>query len=509
MAELFPNSIDRDDPRRNGERLVFDWFSKDEIKGTVYYSLRQKNHRYKLSSEIDFLYICERGILCIEVKGGQNIYRQDRTWYSENRNGETFQIHNPFEQALGCQYALKKYLSDIYGKHSKQANYLIGYAVIFPECIFTGEGNDLVTEVVFDGKNNIYEFGKYLDSVFDYWTEQEKTKHHFSPEKLNIQQLKQLNDLLRGDFRVVPSMHLELQSIEERMLQLTDEQYDVIETVQENERALIQGTAGTGKSLLALELVRKSAAKEKNVLYLCFNRNMARYASASLEKSEYINVSTFHTLMKKYFEDEEVYNYSVKELCNKSSLQCFDETEKYDVVVVDEGQDLFCVEVFDVLEYIVKNGLSTGSWYMFFDPNQNIFGKIDDFETTFELLKESYKPAILNLRINCRNTEQIARRTSLLTNTPPAKYLKVNGLKVENKKYETKQEFIKELRKTIMSLISSGVESKDIVIISTLKKSNSLLANIDEICNYKIIENSNINKFDKKCINYYTVFIFF
>ena len=48
MAKLIPNEIDQEDPRRDGERLVFEWLSDPAVPGTAFYSLLQKNHRHKL-----------------------------------------------------------------------------------------------------------------------------------------------------------------------------------------------------------------------------------------------------------------------------------------------------------------------------------------------------------------------------------------------------------------------------------------------------------------------------
>lgn len=114
MAKMLPDKIERNDSRRNGEYLIYDLFSQEKIKGTVLYSLFQKNHLHKLIGEIDFLYICERGLICFEIKGGQSIYRRNGVWYSKNRLGTENEIHNPFEQAKDCQYALKRYLKDTY-----------------------------------------------------------------------------------------------------------------------------------------------------------------------------------------------------------------------------------------------------------------------------------------------------------------------------------------------------------------------------------------------------------
>ena len=46
MAKLIPNEVDWSDPRRNGERIVFECLSDANIPGTAFYSLLQKNHKH-------------------------------------------------------------------------------------------------------------------------------------------------------------------------------------------------------------------------------------------------------------------------------------------------------------------------------------------------------------------------------------------------------------------------------------------------------------------------------
>ncbi len=505
MARMLPDYIDQEDSRRNGERMVFEWLSDAHVPGTAYYSLLQKNHKHKLIGEVDFLYVCDRGFLCIEVKGGQEIYRDGMEWFSVNKRGIPNSIHNPFVQAKDCQYALKSYFSDTYGRYSEQANYLIGYAVIFPECIFTGKGNDLVTEVMFDARYNLDEFPIYLNRVFDYWEGLEKDRHGKLPQKLTTDQLRQANDLLRGDFQVVPSMHLELQHVDQQMIKLTEEQYDRLDDIEENKRAVVKGGAGTGKTILALELARKLAAKNKQVLFLCYNSNMSEYVSISLNNRPNITVSTFHSHVLKALGNKSLFSCSAKELSKVYLAGNRPDVTQYDAVIIDEGQDLFYTEVFDVLNTLLKKGLSGGTWVVFLDPNQNIFNPIDDFEFAFEYMQELYHPAILSLNTNCRNTQPIASRTAALTITPPAKNLKLSGPKVVTRTYTKRTDFLVSFRKELQSLLTSGISPADIVVLSRRKKENSLFDNIDEICNLKIVERDNLSFHGGKCLNYFTV----
>ena len=502
---MLPDYIDQSDARRNGERLVYSWFSNDEIPGTVYYSLLQKNHKHKLIGEIDFLYVCERGFLCIEVKGGQGIYCQDKKWHSINRLGIDNEIHNPFVQAKDCRYALQSFFTDVYGKNSPQSQYLFGYAVIFPECKFTGHGNDLFTEVMYDNSYDLNEFPKFLNDTFDFWEKQEMQKHNCRPLKLSQEQLRQANDLLRGDFHVVPSMHLTFQNVEQKMIQLTEEQYEILDIVEDNPRVVIQGAAGTGKSLLALQMVRKYAAMEKQVLYLCFNKNMADYAKASLDSSEYISVSTYHHLLINELNISMKSYVDITVLNDLYSQKCSEPTQKYDAIVVDEGQDLFCLSTFDVLNSFLNGGMEDSSWIFFMDSNQNIFNSQKEYQETFEYMRELYHPTIQKLNTNCRNTAQIARKTTALTAVPPVKHMKLDGPNVLTRVFETENECVKLIKKEITSLLASGESQKDIIFLSPVRHENSVLRNVDKICNFPIVESTGFSDYNKNVLNYFTV----
>lgn len=506
MAKMIPEYIDQDDPRRDGERLVFQWLSNETIPGVVFYSLLQKNHKHKMIGEIDFLYVCEKGLLCIEVKGGQNIYCKDKQWYSLSKSRMENEIHNPFVQAKDCMYALKKYLIETYGKYSPQANYLIGYAVIFPECKFTGSGNDLLTEVMYDARYELDDFPKFLSTTLDYWAQQEVQKHNYHPTILTTNQLKQTVDLLRGDFCVVPSMNLEMQHVHQQMLRLTEEQFDALDITEENKRVIIQGVAGTGKSLLALEKVRKTAAKGKRVLYICFNRNMAKYATHSLDiiNENYVTIATYHALLQQSLNSNSLFNSDVLYL-SELFLQHKPSVEQYDCLVIDEAQDLMFASAIDSLGNFLKGGLAQGEWVMFLDPNQNIFNNSDEYDFAWEYIRECFSPTVYKLNQNCRNTEQIGRRTSVLTLVAPAKHMKISGPKVILKSYANSSDLLKKLRAELTSLFAGGASPLDVVILSRYKLENSCLANQRKICNLELNDVTDISKINKASLNFFTI----
>lgn len=505
MARMIPSTIDRTDPRRKGEYMVFDWLSNPAIPGVCFYSLPQEKHPHKLIGEVDFLYICEKGMLCIEVKGGIDIYRTERKWYSVNKRNVANEIHDPFEQSRGCMFALKKLLKDTYGKNSNEAKLQTACCVVFPECIAKCKGEGVTLETMYDNRFNLNEFPTFLEKSIEYWAELEKEKHNgIGSNPLSVKQIKQMVDLLQADFGSIPSMKLEIQHVEDQMLQLSEEQMDVIEDMNENRRVLVQGGAGTGKSLLAIEKARRALASGKSVLYLCYNRNMAQYALMNLPaESDELKVCTIHSLLGSYMSGD-VSEMQLDELISNYHKSHTPIDRIFDVLVVDEGQDLMYDYVWETIDPFLNQGIESGEWIVFTDPNQSIFTDNSDYKTGLEYLKEFCAPTIWTLRKNWRNTAQIGRKTTRLTLVPLAKHMKIDGPNVVVRKVEGTKDLQKQLKKDISAVLSGGTPSKNIVILSPKRKQNSAIADLTKMHNMDVLEVRNLYERKDNQINYFT-----
>jgi len=500
IPEAMPN---RNDPKMNGERLVFDMLSRLDLDGIVLHSLLQKNHRYKMIGEVDFLVICKYGIICIEVKGGV-IKRTAGEWTSTSGKGVVHSIQNPFSQAKDCHYATRNYVKDKYPEIYYEAEAMYGYCVVFPECEFKDTGNDLVTEVLFDARKKADDLGDFLKTVYDHWKKEEEVKHGFSPKMMNNGTISKFTDIFRKDISAVPSLKLNIQNIEQQFLELTEEQFDVLESCEENRHIIVTGAAGTGKSVLAVEQFRRMIEKGTKTAYICFNKNMALSAKDSLKSiPSDCFVGTYHGLLMPGGNDDEAMP-TIKDISrNSEALE-----EKYDYLIVDEAQDLFCIEVLDNLEKILCGGLKNGNWMMFMDKKQNIFGRNDDFDFADEYIRSECSPAYFPLNVNCRNTKQIGRRNALLTQTEHAKYLKIDGEIVGVHQYKDRNDFLSLFKYELQNLLTWGMSINDIVILSKHRLENSLLNGIEKVCNYFLNAPLNISYAKKNQLNYYTVHSF-
>ena len=125
-----------------------------------------------------------------------------------------------------------------------------------PDCEFKYEGIEIIPEILFD-KRNYHNLLETVEYSFNYWRNKLRTQHGFEGECLSEDEMKRLANLLRGDFHFVPSMKDTIDVTSKALCALTDEQYDILESLEDNARALVSGVAGAGKTLLAMEQARR------------------------------------------------------------------------------------------------------------------------------------------------------------------------------------------------------------------------------------------------------------
>ena len=139
-------------------------------------------------------------------------------------------------------------------------------------------------------------------------------------------------------------------------------------------RLWVQGTAGSGKTQLALKELRKADAQNKTAMYICFNR--ALVDSVKLSAPNPKNCWTFHELARFVAESQgQVIDFGDEATFKRIVdyfLTHYDELkEQLDVLVIDEGQD-FYPEWGSVLLELVK---PEGRMIWLEDSSQRIYGR--------------------------------------------------------------------------------------------------------------------------------------
>ena len=514
MARMIPATISPD-VKSPAERMIYSWLSDLEWENCiVLHSLGMAEHVDKIFGEIDFVVIADEGVLCIEVKGGI-VKRQGGDWHFINRYGkDSTKKEGPYKHAQGNEQSLRLYLEKrLKNKQDPICRCAYANCVMTPDCVIDADDNiEIIPEITFDKRNTKEDLPKFFERSFKYWKDKTMEKHHFSGRHLQNEDKERLVSILRGDFAFVPAMSLALKRTDEMLASLTDEQYIIMQGFH-SKRMLVSGPAGTGKTMLAMDQCRKLKAEGYNVLYLCYNKLIANYVRKNFElEKQDIDVSTLHSfLMKKTGETEiEDANLFTDILPNKF-IDGIDEympdNEKYDVLVVDEGQDLMNTVSVLCLEGMVKSGLSKGRWSIYYDKNQNIFGKYEELQDIYDEL-EDYGASCYELSVNCRNTKQIATGNWYATNITQASIMKADGEVVGYHKYDSKAAEKTDVLKLIRRLLSEGISRNDIVILSPYRmdNENSCLYNASIPSDIGEIRLNEFNKLDSdEFIRFYTV----
>ena len=168
----------------------------------------------------------------------------------------------------------------------------------------------------------------------------------------------------------------------------------------------IDGVAGSGKTLLAVEQCRRFANQGLRTLLLCYNKSLASWLQSTLaedENSANISVKTFHSLCetacaeaKMEFTPERSDEFWIEKTA-ELLVDASSSLEHYDAIVVDEGQDFYStwwLAIEDILE-------ADGRLVVFCDPQQNVF-EADGLDAL------DVGDRILQLPVNCRITQSIA-----------------------------------------------------------------------------------------------------
>jgi len=148
-----------------------------------------------------------------------------------------------------------------------------------------------------------------MDRVLAYWEESRLTgstggRAGPHPRTLSREGAQALVASLFERFPPASRLAVQFKEENQELLRLTEEQMVVLDSLAAHKRAAIEGAAGTGKTVLALEKARRLAKNGARVLLLCFNRPLAadlRRQADWLRQAEGLatdglRVETFHDL---------------------------------------------------------------------------------------------------------------------------------------------------------------------------------------------------------------------
>ncbi len=375
---LYPRSAPRSH-ESHAEVSVYQALERTLPKGwTAWHSMKLRDPR-GIDAEGDFVIVDpKRGMLILEVKGG-HVELRDGHWY---QNGQPMK-EAPRKQAHGFVGKLKWCLKK---EGAAVPNY--GIATCFPETEFEREppGNDTKGMVL--GRLDLAHLDAALPAVMDSALPKPRAVDHNT--------LRTLHSFWGETWVPRASLGAKRDASDGERIRLDDAQCRLLDMLGNNERILIHGPAGSGKTVLALEAARRLAKKRKRVLMLCFTDALARELAACVGELP-ITVAPIREYCARLVEQgggkapqkERVEGWSEIPLAAAELID-----EPFDACFVDEAQDLKMNDWIFIQEAVGK-----GRLWAFADDAQAFWEDrtipTEFFSADFRLIDPYRCPALL------------------------------------------------------------------------------------------------------------------
>lgn len=417
-------------------------------------------------NETDFvIFNREKGVLCLEAKAGAVRYSNGCWYYA---SGKEMKHDGPFNQASSNKYKLMDFIKNSrYADILKKCKFLHG--VWFPSISDTQLTMMTLPpeadKVLILTKEALEDPLKYIEKIFSIEFNS-KVETNLSSFEETIM----IKDILCPQFNVFPSLSYENDLKKIVFHRLLKEQAAILNFLTEQRTAVINGAAGTGKTMIALEKARRHAAAGEKVLFLCYNNKLKNYLAENYSDN-LISFYTISGLACKFcgtsYPDFSVFKSKLEDMYLSESFP-------YKHVIIDEGQDfgIDSIDEADILEQIkeiiVDNEKLNGTFYVFYDKLQLIQAShmpkfIEDADCKVTLYK------------NCRNTENIATTSMRPITDRPPKLLEgcVKGTPAKLYFCKNAESEVACLDRVINELKSEGY--KNIVILTCKTEDNSIL----------------------------------
>lgn len=448
------------EPSENSERIVANAFRTLGSEWTVIHHIIWQSQRYgrEGDGEADFLLLHPRyGGIVVEVKGG-GIDVDKGQWVSQDRNGHIHKIKNPYEQASASKHALVRWMKEV-GFGSLP----LGHAVVFPN----------VTKLPLLGPAAVPKITLLREQLLDVEQALRACAEHWSlGAKLSKLDIDRLVELL------APTVHVKRQLLEAsnaselKLIELTAEQVSALSGLRSNRGGLIQGAAGTGKTVLAIARAKQLAQENFRTLFVCYNEILGTELSKSFDESSGISACTFHSLC---FREASKAGLSVPserdrdwwdvDAANMLVDACAKSGTTFDAIVVDEGQD-FAPSWLDALRCLLV-GRQNSPMYIFVDAKQDLWkrnwSQDREFDFTFQLTR------------NLRNTHQIAVKVYSSIGEQVKPPYGVDGPLPKWRDLLNEKQPYSEIISEVERLIDEGFGPKNLIVLCTSSSTATLL----------------------------------
>jgi hypothetical protein len=285
--------------------------------------------------EIDLLVLMpERGAAVVEVKGGLVTYAEGKVTQSDAYGDRTI---DPFTRAMQQMHSLRRYIE--HAPTWSRGHLRAAWLACFPHTVVTGAMGPQGPREVLIGKEDLPDAAEIIEKRLG--------NRHDTTRVPAEGWVGDVIDLLLG-----PPRPQDIPSRVARRLARVDElaaqQEALLSFVSPNPKYVVTGSAGTGKTWLAVEQARRWAKDGKRVAFVTYGRGVVTLVQSladqmsARERPDFIG--TFHQLGYRWGvhappgADQDYWDVEIpRQMIEATAMM--DPGQRFDAFVVDEAQD--------------------------------------------------------------------------------------------------------------------------------------------------------------------------
>ncbi len=360
---------------------------------------------YVQDGQADFVVLVpELGLAVVEVKGSRLVsVHENGEWYIEKKGSggmisELKLKKPPPEQANGNMHTLASLVAGELGQLVFPGLY--AWLVVYPNGEVEGKFNTYDESTIVTKKHLHQLGGKIKDALLAKGDESrgKSFTEDFAGRAAKI--------LTNQHFRVV-AVDTELDTVEDEnnIDELTRQQFAALQGAFELPRVAIIGPAGSGKTLLAIWKLSALLEEGRKAIFVCFNKKLAKWLR-NKHPDMVDSIVNVDKLFLGIVDDKSGasgndFFSEVLPVRVMDSLFNSKENQKYDAIIIDEGQDFGDSRIMALYELLEGDG---SQWLYFGDNKQDLYGQGTDESLGAEVIFRLYH--------NCRNTERVNTATN-------------------------------------------------------------------------------------------------
>lgn len=444
---IYPHEYPKTNKDFSNERVFFQRFKRELGREfTVYYSVKLATPDIPMR-EIDFLVVSPRMILCIELKNGKWRFRNSR-WEFYNRRGKAWEEskNKPYKGPVDQVRSAKKILIDFIYHHNDFQNLIpLEY---FQSSIFflKNDPEDFPIpdseKKCFVGKTKLKDRDSNLQDIL-----REIQNQELPP--LPGETLKKLHEILRLNLNFSFSINQKKKTQDQELVNLTKEQFEVLNQSDKESRIILLGVPGSGKTLVAGERAFRFESSGIRTLFI---------------SPDTYSLDRFQEYFSWFSVDfAEVDTRTKTPNLNSKSLNF---QPPYDFLIFDSAEKYLSPDFLHSKKHLLKGGWEEGHWLVVGDWFQ--FLKNPGFKESIEILR-FFETAEFIWKENIRTPKTVYQHACILGRKEyePSHIPDITG--VHYSKYVSEEDFFRRLDWSIgYGIRELGLKRDDIAVLSLI-----------------------------------------